>query len=169
MKDSKDHLNIDMEFLDKEEPLRVAPKPESSSSSSVSTAPRFKWKTILIIGGVLLFFIWIGSQGDSTGSTSSVNNSSSSTGNSSSSSPSRSSSSSATVTVGEYKCSSSYASELDRQETEINRLKKEIDGSYVNEYSSQSQINQYNAKIDKHNTLTTAYNNYLKTNCTLSR
>ena len=28
MKDPKDHLNIDLDFLDKKEPIRVAPKPE---------------------------------------------------------------------------------------------------------------------------------------------
>lgn len=181
MKNSKDHLDIDMEFLDKKEPLRVAPKPDSSSSSSVATGPKYKWKKILIIGGVVLFFVWIiyaGSNDSTVGSDSTrssgstavqpSNNNQTSTGNNTSST-SKSSSNSGTIAVGEYKCSSSYASELDRQETETNRLKNEIDTSYVNEYSSQSQINQYNAKIDKYNALTTAYNNYLKTNCTPSR
>ena len=58
MKESKDHLDIDLEFLDKKEPLRVAPKPHeqtSSTSKSPSTGSKYNWKNILIIGGIVLF------------------------------------------------------------------------------------------------------------------
>ena len=63
MKESKDHLDIDLEFLDKKEPLRVAPKKKkkkpheqtSSTSKSPSTGSKYNWKNILIIGGIVLF------------------------------------------------------------------------------------------------------------------
>jgi len=76
---------------------------------------------------------------------------------------------------------------LKYKEKELDRLENEIDNSYVNEYSSQWKINQYNAtvneynsklatykrdvavlnsRIDKYNTQIEAHNNYLRNNCT---
>lgn len=77
-------------------------------------------------------------------------------------------------------------SSVDLKESELNRLKSEIDSMYVNEYSSQFLINRYNnliddynlkhstyerqfnsldAKIDSYNQKVETYNNFLRNNC----
>ena len=75
MKDSKDHLDIDLEFLDKKDAAK--PKPTASDASpikdstpagsapaskphveTVDTDYKYNWKNILIIGGIILFFGW---------------------------------------------------------------------------------------------------------------
>ncbi len=204
MKEPKDHLDIDLEFLDKKEPVRVAPKPEShagqtsSTPKSPSTVHRYNWKNILIIGGVILFFGWVifsddGSNSSSTNTYTPPVQTSSNNGNDD-------------VMVGEYSCSRYHYNQavaLDPDETEqqiesassafeyrtnaLASLKDDIDNSYVNDYSAQWEIDEYNEMVDRYNSLLPAYkrdmaaldaridrynaqiqahNNYLVTNCT---
>jgi len=205
MKEPKDHLDIDLEFLDKKEPVRVVPKPESnggqtsSTPKSPSTDHKYNWKNILIIGGVILFFGWvIFSDDDSSSSSTNTYTPPAQTSNYNSDDD--------TVMVGEYSCSRYHYNQavvLDPVETEqqienaqsaleyrtnrLENLKSEIDNSYVNDYSSQWEIDDYNEKVDEYNSLLPAYkrdlasldsridtynaqiqthNNYLVANCT---
>lgn len=204
MKEPKDHLDIDLEFLDKKEPVRVAPKPESnagqtsSTSKSPSTDHKYNWKNILIIGGVVLFFGWVifsddGSSSSSTNTYTPPAQTSNNTDNDD-------------VMVGEYSCSRYHYNQavaLDPDETEqqiesansafeyrtnaLASLKDDIDSSYVNDYSAQWEIDEYNEMVDRYNSLLPAYkrdmsaldvridrynaqiqthNNYLVANCT---
>lgn len=205
MKEPKDHLDIDLEFLDKKEPVRVAPKPEShagktpSTSKSPSAGHKYNWKNILIIGGVILFFGWVIFSDD--GSSSSSTNTYTPPAQTSNYNPGNDD-----VMVGEYSCSRSHYNQavaLDPDETEqqiesassafeyrtnaLASLKDDIDSSYVNDYSAQWEIDEYNEMVDRYNSLLPAYkrdmsaldtridrynaqiqthNNYLVANCT---
>lgn len=214
MEESKDHLNIDLEFLDKKEPVRVAPKPEPPKENepnwryydpnnvNPNSGKQYNWKSILIIGGVILYFGWaIFSDNNSTSNTNS--------GNYTPLSVNQASSNSDTVVIGEYRCSrynydkavalapseseqqiDTAGNALEYRSNEIDRLKNEIASSYVTEYSSQYEINQYNvavneynskltlykrdaasfsSRVDKYNAQVDVHNNYLRNNCTLNR
>lgn len=202
MKNDKDHLDIDLEFLDKKEPPKATPKQADvgqTTPTPVSTGYKYNWKNILIIGGIVLFIGWAMFSSDD-GSSSSTNTytppaqtSNYNTGNDD-------------VMVGEYSCSRynyNQAVALNPDETEqqiesastafeyrtnaMKRLKDEIDNSYVNDYSEQWEIDDYNAKVDDYNSKLPAYkrdlasldsridqynaqiqthNNYLVANCT---
>jgi len=209
MKDKKDHLNIDLEFLDKEAPKEPSPATDAGSSSAaarpatvpVSTGYKHNWRNILIIGGIVLFIIWaIASSDDSS------TNSTSSGSYVPSTQTSNYNSDDDTVIRGDYRCSSYEASRVDalapteseatltsaqnaleQRSNRLENLKSEIDNSYVNEYSSQWEIDDYNQKVDEYNSLLPAYkrdataldsridrfntqvaahNNYLIQNCT---
>lgn len=211
MTEQKDHLDIDLEFLDKKEPTRVASKkaeppkgnepnwrfydPNNVNSKS---GKQYNWKNILIIGGIVLFFGWAifsddGSSSSSTNTYTPPAQTSNNTGNDD-------------VMVGEYSCSRYHydqAVALDPDETEqqiesassafeyrtnaLASLKDDIDSSYVNDYSAQWEIDEYNEMVDRYNSLLPAYkrdvsaldaridrynaqiqthNNYLVANCT---
>ncbi len=51
MKNSKDHLNIDLEFLDKKDPPKAVHKKNSSPDKPTSkpNGYKYKWVVILII------------------------------------------------------------------------------------------------------------------------
>lgn len=206
MKDSKEHLDIDLEFLDKKESIRVAPKPESNARQTSNTpkAPlkvtTYNRKNILIIGGIILFIGWVIFSSDDGSSSSSVNTytppaqtSNYNTNNDD-------------VMIGEYSCSRSHYNQavaLNPDETEqqiesassafeyrtnaLERLGDEIDNYYVDDYSVQWEIDDYNAKVNEYNSKLPAYerdlasldaridtynaqikryNNYLVANCT---
>jgi len=205
MKEPKKHLDIDLEFLDKDKPIQSADKTEpttgqtSNTKKSPSTNRKYNWKNILIIGGVVLFFVWVIFSDDSSSSSNYT--------------PPTSNSNSAyfsdddLVQVGEYMCSRYHynkADELEPDESaltfeqnllissgnEVDRLANELEYSYVNEYSAQWEIDEYNAKvaeynrkltsynrdaesmdskIDRHNERVEIYNNYLIQNCTPNR
>lgn len=177
MKNDKEHLNIDLEFLDKKEPPKVAPKQHEATgqtphhSTPVSTGYKYNWKNILIIGGVVLFIGWaMFSNSDSSSSPTTSNSPytpSAQTTNSNSDD---------TVIRGQYRCSSYNASQadalapsesestissaqnaLEQRSTYLENLKSEIDGSYVNEYSSQYEIDNYNQKVDDYNSELASY------------
>jgi len=209
MKDKKEHLKIDLDFLDKETPKEPQPAPADADSSSaarpattpVSTGYKHNWRNIAIIGGIVLVIIWaIASSDDSS------TNSTSSGSYVPTTQTSNYNSGSGTVIRGDYSCSSYAASRVDalspseseatltsaqnaleRRTNYLKNLKDEIDSSYVNEYSDQWQIDDYNQKVDEYNSLLPAYkrdmagldsridsynaqiearNNYLSQNCT---
>ena len=204
MKEPKDHLDIDLEFLDKKDPVQVAPKPESnvgqtsSTQKSLPTDRKYNWKNILIIGGVVLFFGWVIFSDDNSSSSTNTYTPPTQTSNYNSDDD--------TVMIGEYSCSRYHYNQavaLDPDETEqqiesaqsaleyrtnrLENLKSEIDNSYVNDYSAQWEIDEYNEKVDEYNSFLPAYkrdmsaldtridhynaqiqthNNYLVANCT---
>ena len=179
MKD-KDHLNIDLEFLDKKDAPKTKPAPSAEHSSasqtstpaSVSSGYKYNWKNILIIGGIVLFTGWaMFSSDDGSGSNSAINtyippaNSQNFDSNNDN------------VMVGEYSCSRYHYNQavvLDPDETEqqiesassafeyrtnsLVRLEDEINSSHINDYSAQWEINEYNEVVDEYNSLLPAYN-----------
>lgn len=204
-KDKK--LDFNLDFLDdKDSSKKVISTRKHNIYSKKNKTQKHDWKNILIIGGVILFFVWVIFSDD--GSSTSTNN----TNNTNSyvaPSVKQASSNDDTYIIGEYRCSKydyDKAVELTPTETEqqlntarnaleykgneIDRLKNEIDNSYVSEYSSQYEIDQYNETVNEYNSKLTSYkqdeesfssridrynaqvevhNNYLKNNCTLNR
>ena len=197
MQDNKEHLKIDLEFLDKKDSVRGKPITASGGSSPLNTN-KYNWRKVLFISGIILFFGWaIFSDSGSSSPTS--------TSNSSYSQPATSG---GTVRNGQYSCSrydSDQADSLDPTESEqqvtlaqnllqqraneLDRLKNEIDDSSVNDYSPQYVIDDYNEQVDTYNSKLTSYkrdassmssridqynaqverrNNYLIANCTRS-
>src|SRR3989344_8138138 len=87
MKNDKEHLKIDLDFLDKKETPHVAtpktPPPSSTASHTpppvkptttpVTTGYKYNWKNILIIGGIILFIGWAMFSSDDGSSPSSTN------------------------------------------------------------------------------------------------
>jgi len=204
-KDKK--LDFDLDFLDDEDSSK---KTISASKHNLSNKKdeiqKYNWKNILIIGGVILFFVWgIFSDDGSSTNTNNTNNTSSYTVPS----VKQVSSNNDTYVIGEYRCSrydydkavelapteteqqlNIARNALEHKSNELDRLKNEIDNSYISEYSSQYEINQYNetvneynskltsykqdkesfsSRIDKYNAQVEIHNNYLKNNCTLNR
>lgn len=173
MKDSKDHLDIDLEFLDKKEPVRVAPKPEAKApktgdpnwryydpkNANPQKGKKYNWKKIIIIGAVILFVVLVGS---------SDNQASSPSGGTYV--PTAQPSGSGNVIVGQYSCPSYAATQadsiqpsdsvklqLDREQTNLqarsNRLdiqKNQLDSTYVDE-TDQSSIDDYNSRVNSYN------------------
>lgn len=80
MKDDKNHLNIDLDFLgkDKKDTPKPAAKPAAAASGSTppddkkpSAAPlsseyKYNWKTIAFVGAIILFFGWAMLSGSSS-------------------------------------------------------------------------------------------------------
>jgi peptidoglycan hydrolase CwlO-like protein len=158
-----EHLDFNTDFLDKDTPLKTG---ATSHAKPLSEKIKYNWKKILIIGGVILFIGWV--IFSDSGSSSPA-----STSNSSYTSPSTSEN---TVRNGQYSCSrydSDQADSLDPTESEqqmtlaqnllqqraneLDRLKSEIDNSYVNDSSPQYEIDDYNEKVDTYNSKLTSY------------
>lgn len=197
-KDNK-HLDINLDFLDEEDTSKKkvsGHKPKIANQES--GVKKYNWKTILIIVGVVLFFGWAIFSEDS--STNNTNTQSYTTTDKSSND---------FVVIGEYTCSryhydkavalnpdesesqiTSAQNSLEYRANEIDRLQNEIENSYVNEYSSQYAIDQYNemvneynsklasynrdatnldSRIDRYNEQIAKHNNYLTSNCTPNR
>ncbi len=179
MKESKDHLNIDLEFLDKKEPVRVAPKPEppkgdepnwryydpNIAKANSGSGEKYNWKNILIISGIVLFFGWVifSNSGNS-------NSPSSSTGASSNTNSANN------VVTGQYMCSQynhNRAGELEPSKSQEAALKSEesslsLEGNRLstekdqlqNEYvdqSDQNSIDTHNAAVDDLNSRLASY------------
>jgi len=197
-KDNK-HLDINLDFLDEEDESK---KKLSSHNPKIANkegkVKKYNWKTILIIAGVVLFFGWAIFSEDSSNNNTSTQSYTTSEKSSNDS-----------VVIGEYTCSSyhydkavalnpdesesqitSAQNSLEYRANEIDRLQNEIENSYVNEYSSQYAIDQYNemvneynsklasynrdatsfdSRIDRYNEQIAKHNNYLKSNCTPNR
>ncbi|MEN9613707.1 MAG: hypothetical protein RLZZ347_14 [Candidatus Parcubacteria bacterium] len=173
MKESKDHLDIDLEFLDKKEPLRVAPKkPEppkanepnwrfydsknANSGKSYSGGKKYNWKNILIIGGVVLFFGWaiFSDSGSSTSTSTSAptgNNMLSEGGQTFSCSDSNYDR--AVQLRPSSATGAQLASESDSLDARISASKAdkaEIDAMYVDE-NDQDAVDSYNERVDSYN------------------
>lgn len=212
MTDKKEHLKIDLNFLDKNEtprnnfsnvPLQddsvsdsdTTAKNQPPVSGPISTGYQYNWKNIFIIGGIIFLIGWaIFSDNGSSSSTSTSGSSYTPSANS------------GNVTNGQYSCSSYDSNQADAldpsdskleldfaqsaistRSNELDQLKREIDNSYVNEYSSQYEIDNFNEQVDTYNAKLASYkrdaaslsaridqfnaqierrNNYLITHCT---
>lgn len=197
MSDQKEHLKIDMDFLDKKEPVRVAPKqehpktPETSSTpkqpaSEIPTDTQYNWKKILIVGGIIVFFLWAifsGSSDDSSSSSTTSNSTYSDT----SSGSTFTDESGQTFRCSDYnydramalKPSATESAALDARVSASNSAREEIDDMYVDEYD-QDSIDSYNEAVDDFNfrnnrlkadlaawdTKVDTYNTYLDDHCT---
>jgi len=197
-KDKK--IEIDLEFLDKESTKsKQSIRQEAEKVPEPSRSTKWNWKTISIVVGVAIIIIWVGAYEE--------NNSPTSTNIPPTTSQVKSvSTGDDSVEYGEYRCSryhydkavslspseseqalKSAQLSMENRANELERLQGEIENSYVSEYSSQWEIddyndtvNTYNAKltsykrdsaaldtrIDRFNTQVAAHNNYLMQNCT---
>jgi hypothetical protein len=176
MREPKDHLDIDLEFLDKKESVGAKPTRPRSDNSGVSAEPapassgtKYSGKTILIAGSIVLFISWVLFAGDS-GNPSSTRNTYTPPASS------QTSSSDGSVVIGGYTCSRRHynrAVALEPSESEadlsveltvledsaavLTRLSNEIESSSVNEYSPHWEIDQYNRAVDDYNSRLEAY------------
>jgi hypothetical protein len=173
MKDQKEHIDIDLEFLDKKEPIRVAPKkPEppkanepnwrfynpNNANSKAGNTRKYNWKNILIIGGVVLFFGWaiFSGSSDSTSNstytpTTNSNNLLSEGGNTfrcSDSNYDRAMQLKPSASTGAQLASESDS--LDARISASKADKAELDSMYVDE-SDQYAIDSYNERVDSYN------------------
>ena len=206
MEKQKKHLDFDLEFLEK----RTSSKSEAqiekenegdnihSPSRPVDTSRKYNWKIIFLVSSVVIFFIWmIVSKEKSTNTN---------TGGYTPPSVNRTWSNDDTVVVGQYRCSQYHYNQaaalrpdesvatftatknaLEHRAEELDRLRREIETSYVNNLSPQYLIDDYNAKVDRYNSKLSSYkhdatnfdsrnvrfnvqvntyNNYLIQNCT---
>ena len=187
MKDKNDHLNIDLDFLDKKEPLRATPKSDSKNeekdsfgapnqpSPLINTDTHYNWKKILLIaGGVVLFLGWIIFSDNSSSTSTSV--SPSTQPSTSTLTPSSNLNEGNTEVRGDYRCSTYDAdqsdslslsdtlaainmeqSSLDQRSDVLTSLKDEIDSSSVSEDSPQYEIDDYNQKVGDYNSKLSSY------------
>lgn len=174
MKDSKDHLNIDLDFLDNKEPIRVTPKPEPEPQKSgsapisnekkpekkpieVTTNTTYNWKKILIIGGIIVFFLWAilsGSSDDSSSSSTTSNSTYSDTSNGNT----FTSESGQIFRCSDYnydramalKPTATESDALDTRVSASNSAKEDIENMYVDDYD-QDSIDNYNEAVEEFN------------------
>jgi len=197
-KDKK--LDFDLGFLDEESPKPKQPiRKEHTKAPEATISIKWNWKTISIIAGVIIVIIWIASSEDSTTPTSTYTPPSTNQVRNVSADED-------SIIYGEYRCSryhydkavalspseteqtlKSAQSSMDLRASELKRLERELKYSYVTEYSSQYEIDDYNAKVNTYNSKLTSYkrdataldsridrfnaqvvahNNYLTQNCT---
>lgn len=161
MKDQKEHIDIDLEFLDKKEPIRVAPKkpePLKANESKAGDTRKYNWKNILIISGVVLFFGWVIFSGSSDSNSNSAytpttnsNNLLAEGGNTfrcSDSNYDRAMQLKPSASIG-----AQLAIESSSLDTRISASKAEktaLDSMYVDE-NDQYAIDSYNARVDSYN------------------
>jgi hypothetical protein len=153
MRSDKEHLDVDLGFLDEAKP-REAQAPAASRY-------RVNWRNISVIGGVIITGLVLIGLSDKTSSGHPP--------------PTSYAPSTTTVSNGQFSCSrydSNQAdvmapkngSELDQEEEELKRrrdtlnsLKTRIDMSGVTQHSSQSSIDRYNSMIDQYNVQLTSF------------
>ncbi len=196
MKNDKEHLKIDLDFLDKKETPHVAtpktPPPSSTASHTpppvkptttpVTTGYKYNWKNILIIGGIILFIGWA-IFSDSSDSSSSSNTYT----------PSELGSNNLLAEGGQtFRCSDSnydravqlrpsaslgaqLANESDTLDAQIAANKAEgaaIEGMYVDEYDEYA-VDNYNYRVNRYNSerqrLMTAVNSWQQRSDTFDR
>ena len=184
MKKSKDHLNFDLEFLDKKEPVRAKPTQPKSDDGQTSTGPtpissgyQYNWKGILIVGGIVLFIGWAIFSDDSGSSSSTTNTYTPPTNIYTPPASGQTSNSDDSVIIGDYSCSRYHYNQavaLNPDESEaqmtaaqnalmyrgnaLERLQNEMATSDVSENSSQWELDQYNEMVDDYNSKLPAYN-----------
>lgn len=169
MKNKDKKLKVDLEFLDLQSPKsKQSIRSETARVSKTSNSTKWNWKSISIIVGIIIFIIWIGASEDS--------NSPASTNIPTTTSQVKSVSIDDSIEYGEYRCSrlhydkavslspSESEQTLNREQlsmetraNELERLEREIEYSYVNEYSSQWEIDDYNDTVDTYNSKLTSY------------
>jgi hypothetical protein len=200
-----EHLDFQTDFLDKKTSFKKGLPSENKSNTpdEKDGVQKYNWKKIMLIGGVIVFFgcvIFLDS------------NSSKSMINMGSYAPSITnqvinvSAGDDSVEYGEYRCFRHHYDKavalspeeseqtlknaqlsMDIRANELERLRREIEYSYITEYSPQWEIDDYNdkvnaynsklasyqrdaatlnARIDRFNSQIEAHNQYLIQNCT---
>jgi len=184
MKESKEHLNVDFEFLDKDVPIRVPPKsePNAGQTPSAPSSGSPTLKNILIIGGILLFIGWgiysnySNSSPSYSSSYSNTNSSLSSTSNSYSNSSNNIENNTFTTAEGKTFLCSGYdltlANNLEPSDLELNALEfsgntldkriKELDVMAVKIDATNVDMTDQSS-VDKYDTIVNIYNTKLKT------
>jgi len=169
-KDNK-HIDVDLDFLDEVDASKKSVsnhKPKVTNKESVTK--KYNWKAISIVVIVIVLIVWISAFEDSSSSTSTYT------------SPSTNqikkvSVDDKSIEYGEYRCSqyhydkavalntdetesqlTSAQNSLEYRANELERLQNEIENSYVNEYSSQWEIDDYNDMIETYNSKLISYN-----------
>lgn len=164
MQDNKEHLNVDLGFLDEA-------KPQEAQVKAASTY-KVNWRNIAIIGGLIIAGVaWIGLSDNSSGDRNTVP--------APYSTPSTYQApvtgSTSNVSNGDFRCSSYDSSQADsmtpknayeitqeeddlkRKSTSLESLKAQIDSSGVNGYSDQYAIDNYNAMVSRYNAELSAF------------
>lgn len=197
MQNDKDHLNVDLGFLDEAKPRET--------ETIVKSGYKTNWRTIAIIGGLMVVaIIWANAEDKPAAPRRS-------TASPTTSAPAYQApvaTSDDTVSNGQFRCSRSDSAQADRlspvNEAEItmqqkalesrrnslDRLKSQINLSTVTQNSKHADIDSYNAmveryniqlgsfeadvvtyqaRVDQFNAQVQAHNNYLLTHCRSSR
>ncbi len=176
MKNDKEHLKIDLDFLDKKETPHVAtpktppptgtsstphtPPPVKPTATPVSTGYKYNWKNILIIGGIVLFFGWaiFSDSGSSTSSSDSTYTPSSGSNNllSDGGQTFRCSDSNYNRAMA-LKPSTSLGAQLATESDTLNRQiaankaeKADLESTYVDE-NNEYEVDNYNYRVDSYN------------------
>ncbi len=170
MQSDKEHLNVDLGFLDEAKPREA--------QTQVASTYNVNWRNIAIISGlVIAFFVWIGSS----------DNTSSRRSTPTSYTPPRTyqpqtpvyqppaADGATTVKNGQFSCSNYDSNQADlmapknefelaQEEEELKRrsdaldsLKLQIDTSGVTQYSGRGSIDRYNAMVSRYNSLLTSF------------
>lgn len=154
------HLDFDLDFLDKKsEKHHVEKSYDGNKEEHKRDSGGNNWKTILIVLGVIIGFIFLVFGSDNSSSNSSTDDS---------------------VAVGDYLCTSANASEADDMRPdsmirdELDREQNELDSEYtfLDEYDEfavddyNSKVDAYNAKKNEYNYSVDRYNTFLAENCT---
>jgi len=199
MKNKDKKLKVDLDFLDeKSSKPKQRVHNESTRPSDASSSRKWNWKTISIVVGIIVVVFWLGASEDNSPSSTSTP-----TNNSQVKSISADDDS---VEYGEYRCSQHHYDKavslspsksetalntaqlsMDNRANELERLERNIEYSYVNEYSEQWEIDNYNdeiytynsklasykrdaaahdTRIDRFNSQIEVHNKYLAQNCT---
>lgn len=162
----KEHIEVDLDFLDDTSANQEKPISKTSNgdeNSNLPTPPKKKrsWKGFIGVGIVVVFFIWIFTS-DNDSNTENIGNAYESGDD---------------YILGDYRCSSAHyykagsldpseedfeitagGNALENESARIDQLEARINSSTVNGYSSQYEIDRYNALIDEYDALATAYN-----------
>ncbi|HMA74649.1 MAG TPA: hypothetical protein VKP67_24635 [Xanthobacteraceae bacterium] len=164
MQGDKEHLNVDLGFLDEA-------KPREAQTQATSTY-KVNWRNIAIIGGLFIaLFIWVETS-DKTSSRRSAPESYTPPPTYQPQTPvyrPPAASGATTVNNGQFSCSSYDSNqadliapknefeltqaqgELERRSDALDSLKLQIDTSTVNQYSDQTAIDRYNAMVSRYN------------------
>jgi len=169
MEKQNKHLNIDLEFLEGKGTPRDKAR-HDESRSPLFHGRKYNWKNIFLVGGLILFFVWVIVSNDGATRTN--------TDNYEPPIVNQPSSDNDAMVFGEYRCSKYHYSqaaainpdkikqqlliaaqnELRHRGSELDRLKSEINNTHVNDYSSQYEIDQYNEMVDEYNSKLASYN-----------
>lgn len=171
MSDKDKKLDFDLGFLDEESPKPKQPiqkKQKEEPKPEFTNTIKRHWKTIAVVGGVLLIVILAASDDGTTSTQTYTPPSTNQVRNVSADND--------LVEYGEYRCTQYHYNKavglspseteqalksaqfsMDLRANELERLQREIEYSYVNEYSSQWEIYDYNDNVDTYNAKLTSY------------
>jgi len=171
MQNDKEHLDVDLGFLDAAKPRYVETKATSSY--------KVNWRNITVIGGIIAAFIgWIVISDNSSPNRSTPSSSYGSPTTYQPQAPAYrppAADAAGTVTNGQFRCSS-YDSrqadllaptndrelmlekeEMKSRSDQLDSLKLKIDTSGVTSYSDQAEIDRYNAMVARYNRQLTSW------------